>query len=616
MHEDQHRQGIDLPGPAHRVSAAFIRWAAALFFGFVTFIPIFRRLRHPTILGDDITRIVDVVKYPFREHLFLPFAEHIAPLFQLVTWLTWEAIGHDVRLAPLGYSAASVLSWMLVLGLLGFWLWRKTGSRTAALVAVALAAQSPLVLETAWWYSASSFLWAIAGILIAILGASFLARRPVMALLVVGIGSGLGLAGTTLGILAGPVAIVRGLVDRSASRWKKVLVIVAAVGGVFTYRQICKVGGVTVFHADPRSALPGVDARGGLFYALTVPGRVLWPSLVGVPVSREIMPQPLWLSVGAGAVVLALTAALAFWPKAPWNRRQVLVGAAMIYGCYLLTYSARTHMLKTGQWTEPQFLYQFASRYHVLPLLGSVTILATLLASWPLIRRLDARRGAAALLAAVVGLATMFVQEKESSFWNWMLDQPDQKTTLAAVNHVGDLARDQGVTRAQLMRIFDPVRRPWNGSVMNDRPYAFHLMNLAVQAPAEALRPVPDDEAPLVCWRRCRRKSESHSGPGHVRFTCPNSWSRRLARSRSGGGLTLVTSLSMRKGGTDPRAGRPISSTSSTRCPKLATWFFRVWRPTRTWSSSSARLPVYGVTARTCAGSNRREPMPRSISGG
>ena len=68
----------------------------------VTILPLIRRLRHPTILGDDVTRIVDLVKFPFREHLFLPFAEHIAPLFQLVSWVTWELIGHDVRLAPLG----------------------------------------------------------------------------------------------------------------------------------------------------------------------------------------------------------------------------------------------------------------------------------------------------------------------------------------------------------------------------------------------------------------------------------------------------------------------------------------------------------------------------------
>ena len=76
------------------------------------------------------------------------------------------------------------------------------------------------------------------------------------------------------------------MLEPRASRRLKVLVIVVAVGGVITYRQVCKVGGVTVFHTDPRSALPNVDLAGGLGYALSVPGRLLWPSLMGVPVSR------------------------------------------------------------------------------------------------------------------------------------------------------------------------------------------------------------------------------------------------------------------------------------------------------------------------------------------
>ena len=468
----------------------------------MTILPLIRRLRSPTILGDDVTRIVDLAKFPFREHLFLPFAEHIAPLFQLVSSVTWELIGHDVRLAPIGFSAASVLSWALVLVLLGFWLERETGSRTTSLIAVALAAHSPLVLETAWWYSASSFLWAIAGILVAILGATFLPRRPAAALAMIGLGSALGLAGTTLGILAAPLAILRTLLEPRASLRLKVLVIVVAVGGVITYRQVCKVGGVTVFHTDPRSALPSVDLAGGLGYALSVPGRLLWPSLMGIPVTRMIGSLPAWFCFGAGGLALGVTATLALWPRAWWNRRLVFVGAAMIYCPYALTYSARTVMLKEGRWTEPQFLYQFAARYHALPLLGLVTIIAAVLAAWPLVRRCDARRGLPALLAALVGLVTMLVQSGEASHWNWMLRQPDQRVTLSVLHHLGELASAEGVTRSQLMRIFDPVYRDWNGSVMNDRPYAFHLMNLAVQATEQVERPLPDDQARarLLAW--------------------------------------------------------------------------------------------------------------------
>jgi hypothetical protein len=502
MRQDEDQTDVEQSESANRTQASVIGWGCSVLFVLVTILPLIRRLRSPTILGDDVTRIVDLVKFPFREHLFLPFAEHIAPLFQLVSWVTWQLIGHDVRLAPLGYSAASVLSWALVLVLLGFWLQRETGSRTASLIAVALAAHSPLILETAWWYSASSFLWAIAGILVATLGATYLARRPFAALPMIGLGSALGLAGTTLGILAAPLAILRGLLEPRISRRLKVLVIVAAVGGVFTYRQVCKLGGVTVFHTDPRSAIPRIDLAAGLGYALSVPGRLLWPSLVGIPVSSLIRPLPAWFCIGTGAMALAAAGALAFWPRARWNRLLVLIGAAMIYSGYALTYSARIIMLKEGRWTERQFLYQYASRYHVLPLLGLVTMVAALLASWPLIRRCDARRVLPAVVATLVGLVTMFVQSGEASRWKWMLRQPDQRVTLAAAYHLGELAQAEGVPRSQLMRIFDPVYRPWNGSVMHDCPYAFHLMNLAVQAPQQVERPLPDHKARarLLVW--------------------------------------------------------------------------------------------------------------------
>ncbi len=497
--------------------------AASLLFVMIAALPMLKRLRSPTILGDDVIRIVDLIKLPLREYLFLNFAEHIAPLFQLVSWFTWQIIGHDVRLAPMGFSAASVLSWAVVLLLFCLWLWRETGSRTASLIAVALAAQSPLVLETAWWYSASSFLWALAGVLIALLGASCLAQRRVSALSMIFVGTVLGLAGTTLGILAAPLAIFRGVFEPKISGRLKVLVIVAAVGGIVAYRQVCKMGGVTLFKTDPQSAFPKVDLVGGMGYAFSVPGRLLWPSLLGVPVSSLIDPLPAWLCIGAGAMALTATAALALWPRALWNRRLVLIGAAMIYSAYALTYSARMIMLKQGLWTEPQFLYQFAARYHVLPLLGLLTVVAAVLASWPVLRRCDTRRGLPALLAAFVGLITMFVQAEEASKWNWMLRQPDQRVTLSALHHLGQLARDEGLPRSQLMRVFDPVFRPWNGSVMHDNPNAFHLMNLAVEAPEQVERSVPDDRARALLLASLTPVERIALGAG----TCPSQVSGR-----------------------------------------------------------------------------------------
>jgi hypothetical protein len=94
------------------------------------------------------------------------------------------------------------------------WLVRETRSRTAALVALALAAQSPLALETMWWYSAASFSYAVVAIQAALLGASLLATRPRSALIMIVAGTVLAPAGTTIGLMATPLAALR-IVGRS-----------------------------------------------------------------------------------------------------------------------------------------------------------------------------------------------------------------------------------------------------------------------------------------------------------------------------------------------------------------------------------------------------------------
>ena len=91
-----------------------IRWTGPVLLVLVAGVPLFRRLRHPTLQGDDLIRIVDLIEQPCRELLFLPLAEHVAPLFQIVSWMTWQLIGHDIRLAPLAFCFASVAAWCSV----------------------------------------------------------------------------------------------------------------------------------------------------------------------------------------------------------------------------------------------------------------------------------------------------------------------------------------------------------------------------------------------------------------------------------------------------------------------------------------------------------------------
>jgi hypothetical protein len=460
--------------------------------------PVVRRILHPAIANDDVIRLVNILERPLHKLIFWPCNEHVAILFNLISWITWQLIGHDLRLAPLGYSIASVIPWILVLVLFGFLMYRESGSRTAALIAVVIVAQSPLVLETVWWYSASSFTWAVTAIMLALLGASGIGRRFGRALLLVGLGSALGPASTSLGLLAMPLAMLRGFLDQKASWRARFLVAGVALGGVLAYLGACRLGGIQLPRTIRANNAQMADPLAGAGYAFTVPGRLLVPSALGVPAHWCVTALPAWLGWGTGTLVLMSLATLVFWRRVRYNTRLVLVGTAMIYLAYGLTYISRAGLVRQGRWTEYQLIYLMGSRYHVLPLLGVAAVLGAVLASWRSIRWCDVRPGLPALAGSVVGLMMLALQQSEiSAHWTFLITQSDQQATMAALDHVGRVARAEGITRSQLVRIVAPALRSWNDAVRTDCPAAFPLMKL-VEAPKQSGRPRTDDEARAI----------------------------------------------------------------------------------------------------------------------
>ena len=230
-------------------------------------------------------RLVNLIEHPVRELMFWPCNEHIAFFFDLITWGCWQLIGHELRLAPLGYSVAAVLPWTLV------WRWRlggsrESGSRAASLVAVAIVAQSPLVVETAWWYSASSFAWAIVSILVVLLAAGSIEKRPIRSLLAIGLATADWAGGDIAGSLAMPLAILRGFANPKAAHCAASLRSPALRSEAqMSYMLACQLGGRGVIATARQNNAGMADPLAGLGYALTVPGRLLWPSAFGVPAS-------------------------------------------------------------------------------------------------------------------------------------------------------------------------------------------------------------------------------------------------------------------------------------------------------------------------------------------
>ena len=65
--------------------------ALALTFAAICVVPLGFRAAHPSIYSDDVTRIEQLQTIgSLCALLFIPFNEHIAPIFQAVSWVAWR----------------------------------------------------------------------------------------------------------------------------------------------------------------------------------------------------------------------------------------------------------------------------------------------------------------------------------------------------------------------------------------------------------------------------------------------------------------------------------------------------------------------------------------------
>jgi hypothetical protein len=426
------------------------RWAAvppALAFLAVCLGPYLARLRNPSLYADDIDRVAQLRESTLGALLFAPFNEHMAPLFQLVSWLTWGLVGRSLARAPLAFTLASYAPFLLALVVLARLLRLETSSRAAALAGVAVFSVSWLAIESVYWYSASSFMWALLATMVAWLGAAGAAdpapRRS--SLPIASAAAALAPAFSAVGLLAGPIAALRASTGGGRLR-SRLPAVAAPMAGMALYLTVC---GAFRYHDVVAASLERQANFGpGLVAAVKAPAEALIPALFG------FQPRPtrgVWSLVSLTLVAAGIAALGVRAVRSAGDRPMIAGGLALILGGYALVFCARPDV--DG---HPALLVQ---RYHLFPMLGLAVLLA------PVFRRALGRWDARPVSAlwVVTGLSAVLLVAHASEMRGRarFLRYPDQARTLAAIDRLGAACARLGVPRAQALAALDPIETEW-----------------------------------------------------------------------------------------------------------------------------------------------------------
>ena len=408
----------------------------ALAFAGLVLAPYADRLRHASLYADDVVRVEQLQTATLGAMLFAPFNEHMAPLFQGVSWVTWRLCGRSLAAAPLAFTLASFVPFLLTLGLLGAVVRRETRSTAAATAGAAVFAVSWLPIESVYWYSASSFTWALAAALVAWLGAS---RGGTLGPLAASAAAPMFSA---VGLLAGPLASLRVLAGGRVS-WRGVA---GPVAGTLAYLAIASAFRYQHVLAD--SLARRVAVGPGLWAAVRAPADALVPALAGL---RPFEASGAW--AWAEAVVAVAAGAGLAWrvvrPGVDANARAlVLGGLALVFGGYALAFCARAG--------DPGAALVRVQRYHLFPMLGLVFLLAPALAQG--LKRWGAQPAPAGCVLAALLLATHAGEMRNRARF---LRFDDQARTLAAIDRLAVVARASGATRGQVLAALDPIEPAW-----------------------------------------------------------------------------------------------------------------------------------------------------------
>jgi hypothetical protein len=407
------------------------------------------RLRHPSITSDDVYRIGFVQDLPFSQRLTQPFNEHVAPFFELVTTVAWQFTGNRLSNAPLVYTLASYLPFILCLALGWLLVRREWGSAFAANVTVSLFATTAVYAECVYWFSASTFMWALAFTVGGLLLVGEAIRTSSRGLWIAGCGCCL-LApmSSSIGLLAGPACLLRAWPGdarrdvRGALRalWP-LLASLLFLAGASRFDYAGKIGGTIRATADVGQ---------GLAAALQSPAYLVLQGFVGVVDPQQALPFHVLTSLTvAGFAVFAM----AFANADGRERRWMAIGTFLIVSGYLATDCVRTHIF------GPEILLR-VQRYHLFPCAGFALLVCAVLA--PRLIRLEPARGVRLLLPGLIclGLIALNAPVMARRLGAYRR-HPDQASLLETLDRLANHAAERGYSREDVISALDPIEPPW-----------------------------------------------------------------------------------------------------------------------------------------------------------
>lgn len=429
-----------------------------------------RALLFPVLVQDDFQILARSWTWAKTvEGLWLPNNEHAMPLGRLLTFAVARLAGRPTGL-PLAAVLAGVVGLLPALGLTYLFVRRELGHPFYGLAALILFGVSSVYQQAVYWFAASFSVYALDALLLALLAAQrYRQTRRIQWLFFCVVYCALAPCWFGSGVLAGPLCCLyllpgEGAESRTAARIGSRL---APLLGTAAFLAVSLPLTAPIIqhleHYHDKTALESFQPLTGAWYTMrsVVDNLALGAfGVTGVTVG----------SVAAPLIFAALVAAGGWWAYRSPRRRLALLGAGLIFGSYLLIYSARA----TWSYDGAAMFTPSWSRYHLQPQLGLTLLICGGLPAWEgRWFRLDpdGRLSPGQTRALALLLGACFLVQAPRGLLCYYAANPRQAERLRLVERVSDICQEHRISTEAARRELGPLPMPESTTTVDGREF-------------------------------------------------------------------------------------------------------------------------------------------------